>query len=247
MAKKIKVITRYCTQSTCEKTYSGMCCIIAWDWQEQLTVLMRIYYVITNATGGNVWATLPESLICLLTCIILCAYVSLWPDWELMQWSGWLVLYFQGLEMTANGVQRWSDELNSLLERLASHYALCLTGMACSSTEPPQRGAVTITQTINMIRPWRDRSSNFFLDKEHSDRLHRQQVSDGSVCLYVSQLSSWLFGDCGSVYNYNYLSVSMFLQLGVYLCNWQSTFSTVTTANSGDCLVAGLSVENSQW
>lgn len=69
------------------------CWIIAWDRQKQLTFLMRIYCVITNVTGGNVRATLPESLICLSTCIILCAHVSLWPDWESMRRRGWLILF----------------------------------------------------------------------------------------------------------------------------------------------------------
>lgn len=46
----------------CEGTHSGMCWIICM----RLTgaTLMRIYGVTANVTGGNVWATLPESWIC---------------------------------------------------------------------------------------------------------------------------------------------------------------------------------------
>lgn len=39
---------------------------------------------------------------------------------------------------------------------------------------------------------------NNFLYKNHSVKLHRQQVSEGSVCLSILYLSSWLLGGCGS-------------------------------------------------
>jgi len=70
--------------------------------------------------------------------------------------NGWNITvhldFFQGLEVIAEGLQRWSadyaalrieqlrlcSELNCFMERLASHYAqwlCCITAMACSSTD----------------------------------------------------------------------------------------------------------------
>lgn len=67
-----------------------------WKTYSELSVSyaqLMCYYKCYIRWDGNVWATLPESLICLWPWIILCAHLSLWPDGELTHWGEWLEHY----------------------------------------------------------------------------------------------------------------------------------------------------------
>lgn len=94
------------------------------------------------------------------------------------------------------GVQRWNaDNAAVRTERLGGRAVNSTPSwkgwQAGSSARQPGRagaqtghGEVLLQSHCYMIPPRRVLTTSF--NKEHSDELHRQQVSDGSVCLFVS-------------------------------------------------------------
>lgn len=121
---RLIIITRCCTQST------RMWGNIQWDVLDncvRLTVIMCIYCVVTNAMGGNVRATLPESLICVLNMhYFMCIRLTVtWLRIEAMKWMANADRRVQRCS-SDNAVLiteqlRLCSELNSLLETVTNH------------------------------------------------------------------------------------------------------------------------------
>lgn len=117
--------------------------------------------------------------------------------------------------------------------------------MACSSTGRPQRGAAGTTQTVTWFLPeGAGGLTTSFTRNTVTSCTGSRFLMAVSVCMYHNRAADCLVTVAVTIYNY------LFLSRCFYLRNWQSaclpTFSTVTIKNSGDCLLAGLSVENSQ-
>lgn len=227
-----------------------MCWITERDWQEQLK-LMCSYCIITSIMAGYVWATLPESLICL---------ISLWPDFELMQWSEWLVYFssfsqrlFPGFRNDCKGspeVERWFcrtknraaqavrwTEITSWkrvgrplrkhedggmpLHRLATERC-CYNHAKCCLSSPGGAGGLITSFTRNTVTRW--------------------VLTAVSVCMYRNTAADYLV---------LVAVIHSFLSLRsqyVWLTgNLSVSLSHSESQNSGDCLLPGLSVENSQW
>ena len=101
---------------------------------------------------------------------------------------------------------RLCSKLNSLSWKSWPAIMHRVTVMSCSDTDWPQRGAVTISNTVTWFLPEGTGGLTTSFNKEHSDMLHRQQVSDGRVCLDVSLLSRWLLFFSSYHYNCPFLS-----------------------------------------
>ena len=177
-------------------------------------------YIITNVTGGNVWATLPESLIMALPR----------PGWSSVAGDTTVLeagdIFLQGSETTSKRVQRWGadnaplrieqlrlcSELNSLLakvEPVITRRARRAVGRAVARAGH-REALLRPAGRFTWVLPEGNRGSfnDFLYEKKHSDGrdagaagLWWQCVSvcvRVCVCVCVVALSSWLLCLWGS-------------------------------------------------
>lgn len=180
---------------------------------------MRGYCIVTSVRGGYLWATLPESLICLM-CMHLTAA---WPRVNAMKWEAGI---FQSIQP---GVEGWSadtaaliteqhrlcSELKPLLERPASHPA----------TPPPARWGWRAVAQIG----------------------HRGVLLEPYKLLHVSSLKG-LQVELVTSWSLTAESACTAHNLAAERCPWQPLSIVIHSCfprlSSGDCLLPGLSVED---